>query len=317
MAELTPAMLDPELALNQARDKLASLEGVVLREGEPMAAHTPLRCGGPVQLWVQLDDPASLDRVLAAARQSGLAWNLSWPLQDLLVRDGGLAGLALRPGRGFEGARLLPADETLPARLSLGAAEPWAAARGALLSGGTAAERAESARGPLGLVSTWSGCPGGLVHGKEAPLLEGLGLRFLWQRGRQVETGESLAPPTPASLLLAVEIPLLPPPGFRRSRSAAAPSPPGAILTDGSKLALGPQLALAGLPRTRLRHWRLAEAEPGTVVNLGGGDLASLQVLVRGLAEFARKSRGLDLSIRVPIIGLNPTRRGSSPLRRS
>lgn len=40
MAELTPAMLDPELALNQARDKLASLEGVVLREGEPMAAHT-------------------------------------------------------------------------------------------------------------------------------------------------------------------------------------------------------------------------------------------------------------------------------------
>lgn len=317
VAELPASLLDPELARIQARQRLAPLAGIVLREGEPLSAHTPLRLGGPATFWVQLDDNQQLEGVLSAARRAGLAWQLCWPLQDLLVRDGGLNALVIRPGRAFEGSALLPADETSPARLRLGAAEPWAAARAVLATGGTAADRAESARGPLGLVSTWSGCPGGLVHGKELGVVEGLGLVFTWQRGHQVERTEAPTPPTPASVLLAVEIPLLPPPGFRRSRTAAAPSPPGAILVDSSGLALGPQLSLAGLPRTRLRGWRLAESEPGTIVNLGGGDLASLQLLVRGLAEYARRSRGLDLSIRLPVIGLNLTRRGPAPPRRS
>ncbi|NOY24706.1 MAG: hypothetical protein GXP62_02440, partial [Oligoflexia bacterium] len=113
-------------------DALERIEGVFVRTNEPMAAHIPLRCGGPAEVWAIVEDEAALRLALAAARKAGQRWWICWPFHEVLVRDGGVRGLVLRPGRGFEGAVLLPPDDQGPARLRLGSATPWAAARVAL-----------------------------------------------------------------------------------------------------------------------------------------------------------------------------------------
>lgn len=295
MAAELPA--DPEEARSRAALALAALPGVRVRPDEPLAHHLPLRCGGPARIWALLDEPESWERVQAIGRQADLGVQVCWPLTDLLVREGGIDGLVVRPGAGFEGCELRAPEDGGPARLRLGAAEPWAAL-------------AAWSREPQDLsawLGTWSGCPGGLLQGRDLQPLDGLPLRFQWLRGRQAEWTDTPAPPSPASLLRAVELPLEA--SVRGRRPRAAPARPGAILVDKSGLDLAAQLRLAGLPRTRLRRWLLAESEPGTLVNLGGGDLPTLQLLIRGLQDQARRSRGLDLDLRLPVIGRNPARR--------
>ena len=48
--------------------RLKGLPGLLVRTEEPMAKHTPLRVGGPVELWVEAKDQESLQRLLKEAK---------------------------------------------------------------------------------------------------------------------------------------------------------------------------------------------------------------------------------------------------------
>lgn len=306
--------VDPAAALTALAAALASTPGVVLRRREPMAAHTPLRCGGPADLWALVADERALAATLDAARQAGVPWRACWPLEDVLVRDGGLRGLVLRPGRGFEGAALLPEDQDGPARLRLGAATPWSAALAALRLARLPGP--DAATSPLSTVGAWPGCPGALMHTGDPAGLEGLCHALAWHRGRRIERtvlAQGAAPAAlPASALLThVELPLLAPPGARRLKHRPAPPPPGTLFADDGPLRAGPQLRAAGLLDTRLRAWRLARPEAGTLVNLGGGDFHTAALLAKGVAEHANRIRGIDLVLRIPTIGVDGARKPS------
>jgi UDP-N-acetylmuramate dehydrogenase len=309
---------DPQVALDGLCAALQGAPGVSLRRREPMAAHLPLRCGGPVDLWVEVADLPALRAALEATRQAGLPWRACWPFEELLVRDGGLRGVAIRPGRAFEGAALLPEDAHGPARLRLGAAEPWSAARAALAS----APGGAALHGPLSQVAAWPGCPGALLHGSDLQPLEGLLHAVSWVKGNRVERtvlAEGAAPSSlPASaILLSVELPLSPIAGARRPKHRPVPPPPGTLFADDGPLRTAPQLVAAGLSGTRLRAWRLATTEAGVLVNLGGGDCATATLLAKGLAEHVHRARGMDPTLRIPVIGLEATRKqGAPPPRR-
>ncbi len=71
---------------------------------EPMSAYTSLKIGGPVDIMVLPEDPASLKNVLTAARMEGIPYFVLGAGTNLLVKDGGVSGIAisLKAFRNFE-----------------------------------------------------------------------------------------------------------------------------------------------------------------------------------------------------------------------
>jgi len=87
------------------RRALLDLEVGKVRLDEPMSRHTSFRIGGPVDAYVQASDPAALARLLSWCSSEGLPVMTVGGGCNLLVRDGGIRGIALRLGRGFRTLR--------------------------------------------------------------------------------------------------------------------------------------------------------------------------------------------------------------------
>lgn len=74
---------------------LAELEPGELRVREPMADHTTMRVGGPADVFVIPEDRQALSRVVRRLRDRKIPWLAVGNGSNLLVRDGGLAGVVL------------------------------------------------------------------------------------------------------------------------------------------------------------------------------------------------------------------------------
>ena len=262
--------------------RLQALDGVSVRHGEPLSAHTPLRVGGPATLWAVVHDVAALRATLTAARGEKVRWRVLWPMEDLIFRDAGFNGLIIRPGRGFEGIGLLEAG------VHIGAASPWAALSGLV-------------KLPI---TQWSGTVGGLFAQGEQARLSGLGLTVKYLKGRRlleirVEPGSPIPPLKPSE----VPIGLLLDPTMPRRKRLHPPPRPGQLFSAPRGLSPGDQLVRTGLVGTRLRDWRLSTAEPGCVVQIGQGTCKDVELLARGVAERVQRARGVELSLRIPVIG--------------
>ena len=75
---------------------VAAIPGVLVSCGEPMARHTSLRVGGPVDLMVRVGNEAAMVAVLDRLAQEGCPWVALGAGTNLLVTDEGLDGAAIR-----------------------------------------------------------------------------------------------------------------------------------------------------------------------------------------------------------------------------
>lgn len=272
-------------------EELSTYPGVRVRRDEPLARHTPLRVGGPAELWAVVETPEAMASTLAAARRNKVSWRVHWPLAEWLVRDGGVKGLVLRPGRDFE--RVWRDGD----RVWMGAAALWSSLSG--LDTGPA----------LASLSRWSGSVGGLLERPDRDRLVGMVAALRWTNGRKVEQvevapGEPLPEWPKSAVLVAVALRTEPAMGKLRRRFQADPPPAaGALLSATDGLPVGDVLNATGLLGARLRHWRLSAVEPGTVVHLGGGNCKDVLLLANGLIERAHRERGVALNTRLPIMG--------------
>jgi UDP-N-acetylenolpyruvoylglucosamine reductase len=263
---------------------------IVLTE-EPLARHTPLRVGGPVELWVEASDTEGLHDFLRLARETGGKWRVHWPFADWLVRDGGLRGTVLRLGEAFERIEL-HADA-----VTLGSAALWSALPAELEGGIWDALRA------------WPGSVGGLFAHGNAQELSRLCTQIQISRGGRVVTlpWTEDGPPKlgESTVLLSVTL--------RRVAAARrwlkGPKPTGTLFEEVADTAVSKELDKAGVLGTRLRRWRLSPVEPGTVVQLGGGTFSDLQMLIKGIRTRVEKSRGITIETRIPVLGNEPGRR--------
>lgn len=277
--------------IDALHEELSTYPGVSVRRHEPLARHTPLRVGGPAELWAVVETAEALASTLGAARRNKVHWRVCWPMGDWLVRDGGVKGLVLRPGRAFEGVHR--ADD----RVWLGAAALWSH-----LSGVDA--------GPtLAAMARWPGSVGGLLDRPDRDRLVGMVAALRWTNGRKVEEvevvpGEPIPDVPKTSVLVAVALRLAPDMGkLRRRFSTDAPPAAGALLAASDGLPVADVLQATGLLGTRLRHWRLSAVEPGTLVHLGGGTCKDVLLLANGLIERAQRERGVALNTRLPVLG--------------
>lgn len=95
-------------------DRAALVEAMghegALRFDEPMARHTTLRIGGPVDAWAEPASLEALERLRAVCHARGLPSRGVGAGSNLLVRDGGLRGVAISLKRLNE-VRPLPSDQ--------------------------------------------------------------------------------------------------------------------------------------------------------------------------------------------------------------
>jgi UDP-N-acetylmuramate dehydrogenase len=112
---MLPNTLREEIA-NQVR-----AVGAVFLPGEPMATHTSLAVGGPVDL-IEVHDPFRLPQLVEILREHGVPWRIMGGGSNLLVVDEGLEGVVLHLVRArkeleFQGNRV-----EVPASANLGTA---------------------------------------------------------------------------------------------------------------------------------------------------------------------------------------------------
>jgi UDP-N-acetylmuramate dehydrogenase len=73
-----------------------------LLEQEPLARYTTWRLGGPARFLVLPADAEDVARALEMARERGLPWVVIGLGSNLLVKDGGFPGVAIRLGKGLD-----------------------------------------------------------------------------------------------------------------------------------------------------------------------------------------------------------------------
>ena len=278
------------MSVEKAVEAVRQIPGATVRTSEMMSRHTPLRIGGASDLWIHVDDLPALKAVLSQIRKLKLPWRIHWPFEDWLVQEEGLDGATIRPGFGFEWCKH---DQ---GHVRIGPACPWAALAG--LGGGW-----------WNALSHWPGTPGGLFAAGEEVWIAGICARVKWLKGRQimdieVQPGES--PPSMPSGAILLEVELRP--GLQTVREGRLHPPhAGTLFRDppGPSLdrSAGVALKNSGLLGTRLKNWRLSEIEPGTIIHTEEGGSKELLMLLSGLRERVKKSRGAPLETRIPVLG--------------
>src|SRR4051812_7174546 len=116
MARSNRRMIFPDIA-PQLKSALPDLRGRLLAN-EPLAPLTWFRVGGPAQALFMPEDESDLAYVLANLPRE-IAVTVIGLGSNLIVRDGGVEGLVIRLGRGFNDTRIEPGQ-----RVRSGAAVP-------------------------------------------------------------------------------------------------------------------------------------------------------------------------------------------------
>ncbi|MDP2309250.1 MAG: hypothetical protein Q8P18_24725 [Pseudomonadota bacterium] len=250
------------------------LGGVGAREEEPIGRHLPLRTGGAFELWVEVADEAELLAVVKAARAEKLALRPVPPFCDAMPPEGGLTGVGLRLGAGFEFIR--DAKEGL----WVGAATPLA-----LL--GLRTGFAAYARAPGTLADAWE-------DGWIAPGV----LRVRRFRSRSIEEVEG-APGSPgmAPDAKALVVAALLAPGAK-----VRPPPAGRAFRDHKRRnlpALPELMRNLGLGGLRLGGAVLAEEDPTVLVNRGDASARQLRLLLQAARERVHTATGLEFEDRI------------------
>ncbi|MEW5766179.1 MAG: UDP-N-acetylmuramate dehydrogenase [bacterium] len=78
-------------------ERLRAIVGLRLKINEPMSRHTSFKIGGPADFFVEIESEAELKDVLELIRDHNLPGFILGGGTNLLVRDGGIRGLTLRP----------------------------------------------------------------------------------------------------------------------------------------------------------------------------------------------------------------------------
>lgn len=237
------------------------------REEEPIARHLPLRaCPGTFERWLEVEDEPSLVAAIRASRAEKLGVRVLPPFSDALPPEGGLAGLALRLGVGFEGIEAHGAHWIVGASVpvaQLGVVAGWKAL---LRAGGSVADALEDGWLLPALVSA---------------------RRF---KGRGFEDLESWVV-DPKSLLVRATL---------DPSVTVKPMRAGTAFREPSKRQdLRALLRRANLTTVRLYDACLAEDDPAVLVNKGEATPKQLRLLLQAVRERVHVATGLELEERL------------------
>ena len=237
----------------------------ITREEEPIARHLPLRaCPGSFERWVEVDDESELVAAIRAARGEKLVVRVVSPFSDLLPPEGGLGGVAVRLGTGFETIEQCETGE-----LSCGAAVPLAQIgmrigfEAVRLAGGTVLDA--------------------VLEGWLRPWVS----KYRQFRGRGFEEAADIQE---ESKSVVVRVWLVP-------GAKLVPTRAGTAFAEIGRrgFELRSVLSRSGVTAVRLRDAALAEDDSAIMVNRGEASPKELRLLLTAVADKVKTATGIEL----------------------
>ena len=310
-----------ECARPLARD-LATLDALVAASGEPslvarlyepMRKHTTLLVGGPAQFWVE---PSTFQGFVAMARHcraNGLPVRVIGRGSNLLVRDGGIPGVVIHPGRG----EFIAIENLGEGRIRAGAgvrfkALAWAA-REAGVGGfewmegipGTVGGGLRMNAGAMG-VQTFDQAVSVLVLGEEGPVeVPAADLGATYRHVPALATSFALAATfqgradTPAEEIDA----LLAASKEKRQTTQPVAASAGCFFKNAAESPAGKLIDDLGLKGLRVGNAVVSNVHGNFLVNEGNASARDFLQLIETIKRRARDDRSITLDTEVQIIG--------------
>ncbi len=283
----------------------------------PLSEYTSFGVGGPVDYLVFPSDPEDLRKTLKWCRKEKVHFFFLGNGTNLLVRDGGVRGMAISLSRGFQGIAELERRET-ESLLQAGAGEPlgrflefaceksltgmeWAAGIPGSV-GGALFMNAGAFRSEMKdhLQSLQLMDPEGnlLAKGKEE-------LQFSYRavelkKGWAILGGKfSLRIGTRQAIRSKMD-------EFLQKRIANQPlhlPSAGSVFKNPSRVAAGQLVEEVGLKGTRLRDAQISDKHANFIVNLGKARARDILTLAEWAKEKVFQEKGVKLEMEIQVIG--------------
>lgn len=293
---------------------LAEAVGGEVRPGEPMAAHTTLRVGGPAAALVRAESAADLAAVARVCAEGGRPWLILGRGSNLLVADSGWPGVVVALGGGFRGVArdgdglLVGGAEPMPALAVRAERERLAGmAFGVAIPGtvgGAVRMNAGAHGGQLADVLDWVEVArlarGGSIERLDRAAL-GLGYResALPADAVVVRARLGLEPAAADELAAAMS-------EMRRWRRAHQPlSEPscGSVFTNPAGDSAGRLIDAAGLKGHRVGGARVSERHANFIVTDRGGTAGDVHRVLREVQRRVAEVHGVTLRPEVVLAG--------------
>ncbi|NWF57459.1 MAG: UDP-N-acetylmuramate dehydrogenase [Syntrophaceae bacterium] len=288
-----------------------------VRYSVPLSEHTSFRVGGPVDFLIFPADLEDLRKTLQWCRRQKIFYFILGNGSNLLVRDGGIRGVAISLARGFQGVAELERGER-EGLLQAGAAEPL----GRLVElcrekGLTGMEWAVGIPGTVGGALFMNA---GAFRSEMKDTLESL--QLMDGDGKVIETRREELHFSYRSLELKKGWVIL---GgkfrlkigssqairskmedFLKRRTAKQPlhlPSAGSVFKNPSRVSAGQLIEEVGLKGTRLREAQISEKHANFIVNLGKAKARDILTLAEWAKEKVYQEKGVKLEMEIQVMG--------------
>lgn len=297
--------------LDRLRETLAEPAGV-LKLYEPMRRHTTMKVGGPAQFWIEPATVEGLARIVRFCADSGIAFRVVGRGSNLLVRDGGIAGVVVNPVRG-EFAEIHIEGNTIRAGAGVKFKALAAAAQSAGLGDfewmegipGNVGGSLRMNAGAMGaetfdqVVSVQMIDAEGTVF--EKPVVD---IRHYYRHVPELAHNvavSALFKGTPASdEAIAARMNAS---KEKRKTSQPVAASAGCVFKNPGPIGAGQLVDEMGLKSTGVGSARVSEVHGNFIVNEGGASARDVLDLIAEIKAAALQERGIELETEVQIIG--------------
>lgn len=294
-------------------DRLARLAAPEqLLRGEPMAAHTTFRVGGPADWMFFPADEGQVAAALDAAREAGVPALVMGNGSNLIVRDGGFRGLAIVLGERMSAVRV--DGQTVSAQAGAPLARVAAAAQAAGLTG---LEFASGIPGTLGGGCAMNaGAYGGQLSDAlvDARVLLGGAVRTLTREEMQMGY-RTTRPLREGGVVLAARFALERGDGEailarmrelnarRREKQPLSYPSAGSVFKRPEGHFAGALIERAGLKGASVGGAQVSPKHAGFIVNTGGATAADVLELIAQVQREVLRAFGVRLETEVRVVG--------------
>ncbi|MBL9154068.1 MAG: UDP-N-acetylmuramate--L-alanine ligase [Verrucomicrobiales bacterium] len=284
----------------------------VLRLYEPMRKHTTMKVGGPAQFWIEPTTVAGLARLVRYCGQAGLPLRVVGRGSNLLVRDGGIAGVVVNPVDG-EFSRIEVDGDTIRAGAGVKFKALAAAAQNAGLGGfewmeGIPGNVGGSLRMNAGAMGTETfdqvvsvrmiDADGHVIEKSKAEIVHRY--RNVPELAHNVAVSAVFAgqPAEAADIAAKVEASK-----NKRRESQPIAASAGCIFKNPEGIGAGRLIDEMGLKNSGVGAARVSDVHGNFIVNDGNASAVEVLDLIARIKAEARERRGIELETEVQIIG--------------
>lgn len=293
-------------------DRLAKRIKSPLLRKEPLKLHTTWKVGGPADLFISLAYQEDLPEILDYSRQNRIPLFVFGSGSNLLVKDGGLKGIALQIGADFAGHSFRGRILRAKAGANLSRLASVTAEEG--LSGLEFAAGIPGSAGGALLMN--AGAYGGriadifhralaITRAGEEELLKPADMEFGYRHTRLMERDTiiiwvelALAPGDPSLIREAVRKNM----ALRRERHPYEPSA-GSVFKNPPQGPAGHFIEKAGLKGLEIGGARVSEKHANFIVNTGRARAEDILALMAKVQEEVYQKFGIALKPEVRVIG--------------